>query len=168
MISNIKTRISALWTRFESQLFAFTDTRGDERVSDNIRIAMNLGTTLPTRLWISLSSMILGAQLLQGTGSAFSAVGYEMFFRWVPSEAWASALIFSGALMLWRVLTPNGAPLWGWVSNGLALAVWTAIIGSRLLLLGLPGIVSLSTVIYLQVAWVTLRTEATRRDRETA
>lgn len=130
----------------------------------DFRGALNAGTTLTTRFWISLFSICLGLQLVFSPASP----GYVALFITVPIVYWSIALISSGTMMMWRVLAGKPRPVIAWISNSFTCFVWTMVVLSKFFALGAGSLVSSSTVIMLMSAWVLLRTEATHRDGETA
>lgn len=131
--------------------------------SHDLRQALNFGTTMTTRLWVALFSLVTGAQLLVGYGSVL----HEATLAGITTQYWAAALLTSGALMMWRVVSPRGRQWWGWISNGFAVLVWAAIVSSRVVAVGVSGLLGTATVILLMAAWCHVRTEATSTDRET-
>ena len=141
---------------------------GDPRFSDDIRAALNVGTTLTTRLWIALHSIVLGLQLSVGQPSMFSNEGFQIFFKVVPVEWWAWALLVSGLTMFWRTVSYRPRPLWAWISNSLAVGLWSTIVIMRVWVVGPYGFLSSSTVVLIMAVWCNIRTEATKRDKETA
>lgn len=152
-------------SKFFDMLFA---RHSDVRTSDDIRTALNVGTTLTTRLWIALHSLVLGTQLLVDQPSMFSNQGFQIFFRIVSSEWWAAVLIGSGVVMLWRTVSGRPRPVWAWISNFLAVGVWSTIVVMRVMVVGPYGVLSSSTVVMIMAVWCNIRTEATKRDKETA
>ncbi|QJI52993.1 putative holin/antiholin protein [Xanthomonas phage FoX4] len=152
----------------ETQLFAFTDSRKDDRISDNFRIAMNVGTTLPTRFFLSLMSLMMGMQILFANGSMFSHVGYQVFFKALPAIYWGAAFVIAGLMMLWRCVVPGGWMTMAWISNGITVLVWGALIWTRVVVTGGEGLFSISSIVWIMSAWCMIRTGATRRDQETA
>lgn len=145
------------------RLFDFHD-----RMATHIGDALSVGTTLTTRLWVSLFSIVLAAQIAYGQPSMFSHVGLQTFFMLVPATAWAYALGFSGVVMLWRTVSGHSRPWVAWMSNSLTFSLWSSIVLMRFVLIGAPSLASSSTVVALMSAWLLLRTEATVRDTETA
>lgn len=157
-IQRVRARTCPFFDRFipvmQPDLLQVKDFRG----------ALNAGTTLTTRFWVSLFSLSLGLQLLFANPSP----GYLALFLTVPIPYWSGALISSGALMMWRVLAGKPRPVVAWFSNSFTCWVWTMVVVSRFFALGGESLVSSPTVIMIMSAWVLLRTEATHRDGETA
>lgn len=157
-------RVARAYLRFRlGCLFDFHD-----RTSTRLGDALSVGTTLTTRLWVSLFSIVLSAQIALQQPSMFSHVGLQTFFVVVPAEAWATGLAVSGFLMLWRAVARSPKPWVAWLSNGLSFGLWSSIVLVRFVLIGAPSFASSSTVVALMSAWLLLRTEATARDQETA
>lgn len=159
------SKILDLWRKIDGWMFAPFDRRPDLtlRGGDDIRQALNFGTTLTTRLWLSLFSLGAAAQVILQ-----SEAMQAKFFLWeVPSYGWASALLVAGVLMLWRVVSPKSRPVWGWLSNGLTTTVWGFVMWSKMVEDGPQGLLGYYTFVWLMAAWVFIRTGATRRDMET-
>ncbi len=157
------------WRRLDRFLFAYSDRTAALRTTpDSLRLALNVGTTITTRFWVALQSLLLGGQLLVAAPETFSPIGRRIFFWSVPNHFWAGALFVSGMLMLWRVLSPTPRPLWAWASNGLSAFVWGAIVASRIVYTGATGLLAYYTLVWLMATWVLMRTGATRRDVESA
>ena len=131
--------------------------------SHDLRQALNFGTTMTTRFWIALFSLVTGAQLLVGRGSVL----HESTLAGITTQYWAVALLTSGSIMLWRAVAHDRRRLWGWISNGLAVVVWAAIVSSRVIAVGASGLLGTATIVLLMAAWCHVRTEATSTDRET-
>lgn len=161
-------RITFVGRWVNAHLFAFVDSRRNDRISDNLRIALNIGTTITTRFWISLFSIVMGLQLHLGQPSMFSYAGYQTFFVSVPAVWWSSSMIGAGLLMFWRAATPNGRPVWGAISNLVSTLLWGTIAMSRVVVDGPIGLLSSATVLWIMCSWCLVRTGATRRDMETA
>lgn len=138
------------------------------RISEDIRQALNLGTTLTTRLWVSMFSMILGFQLLTGQPSLFSYAGYKAMTDTIPLHWWGGMFLVCGALMAWRIFTRKSRPIYGWISNILTCVAWTLLVVSRIWYIGFSAVISTSTVVCIMCAWLVVRTEATERDIKTA
>ena len=139
-----------------------------DRVPLDLRTALNVGNTLVTRLWLALLSLSLGAQLATGQPSIFSHPNYRVFDDTYPMWLWSLGLVSAGLLMMWRVLTKVPRPLFGWTSNVLTLFVWVMVVVSRIAVMGWSSVGGWPTVVMIMAAWVLVRTEATRRDGETA
>lgn len=145
------------------RLFDFHD-----RMAQHIGDALSVGTTLTTRLWVSMFSLTLGAQVCLRQSSLYSHTGIDTFFDIVPAQWWGGSLLAAGALMLWRTAAPGSRPWFGWLSNSLTFGLWSSLVTLRLISIGFESLASSSTVIALMSGWLLLRTEATTRDRETA
>lgn len=145
------------------RLFDFHD-----RMATNVGDALSVGTTLTTRLWVSLFSLSLAVQIGMSQPSLFSHVGMATFFALVPATWWGLALTLSGSLMLWRTVARRPRPWLAWVSNCLAFGLWSSIVLIRFVLIGSASLASTATIIALMSAWLVMRTEATIRDQETA
>lgn len=161
-------RLQYVKARVDQFFWAYFDSRRDDRISDNWRIALNFGTTLPLRFFLALHSLVLGGQIEMGDHGMFTHAAYQTFFGAYSYHIWSWLLITSGLLMLWRVFSPNGHFLAGLASNGLASAIWGAVVLSRLFVVGPLGILSSSTVVWLMALLCLVRSGATRRDVETA
>ena len=140
----------------------------NDRISDDIRIALNVGTTLTTRLWVSLFSFVLATQLSFDQPSLFSYAAYSALMDTVPAPWWVGALYISSGLMAWRVLAPVSRPHWGWASNLFTTCTWSLLVLSRVALIGYSAVIGFPTVVLIMSIWLTIRTEATNRDQETA
>jgi hypothetical protein len=140
----------------------------DDRKASHIGEALSVGTTLTTRLWVSLFSLSLALQLGLGQPSLFSHAGMQMFFSLVPVYVWGASMTVSGGLMLWRTFANNSIAWIAWFSNGFAAFLWVSIVLIRFVLIGYQSLASSSTIVALMAGWLLLRTEATIRDKETA
>ena len=158
-------KIRSLWKKVDGWMFAVFDARPDLtlRSGDDIRQALNFGTTLTTRLWLSLFSLAAAAQILTQT----QPMKAKLLVWSVPDYGWASALGAAGVLMLWRTISPKSRPAWGWVSNGLMTSVWGLVMWSKVMGDGPEALLGYYTFVWLMAAWVFIRTGATRRDMET-
>jgi hypothetical protein len=161
-------RLQYAKARVDQFFWAYFDSRRDDRISDNWRIALNFGTTLPLRFFLALHSIILGGQVELGQSSMFTHAAYQTFFGAYSHHFWSGLLLSSGLLMLWRVFSPNGHFLAGFISNALASAIWGAVVCSRLFVVGPIGILGSGTVVWLMALLCLVRSGATRRDVETA
>lgn len=158
-----------LWHRLDRFLFEYSDRAAALRKSpDSLRLALNVGTTITTRFWVALHSILLACQLLVEAPGAFSPAGRRVFFWAFPNQFWSGALFFSGALMLWRAMAPTSRPMWAWFSNGITTLVWGSIVASRVVYAGPSGFLAYHTLVWVMATWVLMRTGATRRDVESA
>lgn len=135
--------------------------------SDGIRRALNEGTTLTTRFFLSIAGLLQGAGYLLKAPSWLSAPVYQSYNAVVPIEAWGVAFMTVGALGMWRVLSPRARPGAAWAVNILVALVWNVGLAARLLL-GTSSLLSMYTAVALMAFWCLLRTEATTRDTRTA
>ena len=139
-----------------------------ERVPTDLRAALNVGNTLVTRLWLSFFSLSLGTQLWMDQPSIFSHPNYKVYESTYPMTFWVAILICSGLMMGWRVFAKMPRPVWGWISNTATFFTWLLVVISRIAVIGWDSVGGWPTFVLIMAAWVLVRTEATRRDGETA
>jgi len=139
------------------------------RIGADLWYAISSGTTLKIRFALSLMSILTGMQILMGIfGHALPWVERWAMFATLSAPVWSAVLLASGGLMLWRTLSTESRPCLAWFSNVLALVTWFMICVSYVAAAGWRGLVSTYSVVLLMAIFCVLRTEATRRDTETA
>lgn len=138
------------------------------RLSDTWRDALLLGTTLTTRIWLSLAALVHGLGFFFQQGSWLQHPSYQTLLKVVSYNYWGAAFCVAGALGLWRVFSPASKPRCGWLINGAVVTLWLFQMGIRIWGLGAISLLSVHTVLLIMAAWCFIRTEATYRDTETA
>ena len=138
------------------------------RVSDNWRTALNVGTTLTTRFWLSLAALLHGAGFLLQQTSWLSHPSYKALLTVVSYNYWGAAFIFVGFVGMWRVISPKSKPYCAWAVNSITCLLWMFQMGIRVWGIGYMSVLSVHMVLLIMAAWCLVRTEATLRDRETA
>lgn len=134
---------------------------------DDLRRALNEGTTLTVRAILSLCALAQSAAHFLGAPSFMNSPAYSAMNAVIPVTYWGCAFGTIGILGWWRVWSNESKPLAAWVTNILTLLVWSLGLVARLKM-GTLSLVSVYTVITLAAFWCLLRTEATDRDTRTA
>lgn len=131
--------------------------------------ALSTGSTLPVRLILALTSIVTGLQILLGLfGRPLPLADKWVMFATLSAPIWVAALLGSGALMLWRVLSTRPVAWLAWTSNVFAFMTWFMICLSYAVAESWRGLIGTYTIALLMAMFCVLRTEATNRDRETA
>lgn len=138
------------------------------RISDSWRLALNVGTTLTTRIWISAASVLHGLGFFLKQESWLDHPSYQALLKVVPYGYWGMAFIIAGVLGFWRVFSPGSKPICAWIINGYVVTLWSFQMGVGLWGIGSLSVLSTHTILLIMAAWCFVRTEATNRDTETA
>jgi hypothetical protein len=138
------------------------------RISDSWRAALSVGTTLTTRIWVSAASLLHGLGFFLWHGSWLECQSYGPLLKVMPYNYWGLAFITAGVLGFWRVFSPRSNPVCAWIINSYIVTLWLFQMGIRLWGLGPFSVLSVHTVLLIMAAWCFVRTEATKRDTETA
>lgn len=141
------------------------------RLSDDIRSALNVGTTLTTRFWLAMAMTLHGAGFFFNQGSWLMSPSFQAMNKVIPLETWGTFYLTAGALGMWRALSPRSLPLMGWIVNSLIFSVWLTTMMVRTWNGGNVNVYSLLsfyTAFLMMAGWCLIRTEATYRDTETA
>lgn len=136
--------------------------------NDDIRKAINVGTTLTTRLWLSMAGLLQGSAFLLQSPSWLSHPSFNALNAALPIQVWGVSFVSVGVLGLWRALSSTGRPKWAWLINVITCNVWACAVCVRFYGTGPTSLLSLYTVFALIALWVLVRTESTTRDTETA
>lgn len=137
-------------------------------VTDDIRTALNVGTTLTSRMWLSAAGLLQGLGFLLQSPSWLSHAAFQSLNSVLPLWVWGASFCIVGSLGMWRVFSNKSRPMWAWLVNFLTVNVWSLAVAVRYYGTGPVSFCSLYTVFTLVAFWVMLRTEATKRDTETA
>lgn len=141
------------------------------RISDDIRIALNYGTTLTTRFWLSLIMIAYGGGFYLNEASWLASPSFADLTAVVTLRWWAIGFLITGSLGMWRVWAPTPLPLCAWVINTAVFAIWFSVVLLRIWDGGrwnYSSLASTYSILTLAAAWCLIRTEATYRDTETA
>lgn len=138
------------------------------RLSDDIRAALNVGTTLTTRFWLALAMLLYGAGFLLKEGSWLLSPSFQAMNEIVHLHYWGVLFLVGGVLAMWRVFAPRARTYVAWGVNSLVFCTWMVVVLVRFWGLGSFSVLSVHTAFMLMAAWCLVRTEATSRDRETA
>lgn len=125
-------------------------------------------STVMTRFWLALHTLVLALQLAFGRPGAFSVLRRGDRYLFVPEEVWIGLAFALSALMMWRTFGYRPRPLIAWFGNAAVAALWGSVVIGRLVADGLPSLASGATATWLMAVWVLLRTEANYHDSETA
>lgn len=142
----------------------------NDRIGADLWHALTTGTTLKIRFVLALHSIVLGLQLTLGIADprAVPLADKWVLLATMSAPVWATALLASGSIMLWRVLSTQPRTWAAWASNLLAFLTWAMICLSYVAVDGWRGLLGSYTVALLMAAFCVLRTESTHRDQETA
>lgn len=141
------------------------------RYSDDIRAALNIGTTLTTRFWLALILLLYGAGFFVNQASFLVSPAFRALNDSVTLEWWGLVYGTAGALGMWRVVARSSKPVCAWLVNG---AIFFLCLGTVMLRIwnggniSTPSLLSTHTGLMLMAGWCLVRTEATPRDTETA
>lgn len=136
-------------------------------MAEDLRYALNSGTTLTMRALLSFAATLQGLGYLAEAPNWLSAAAYADLNELIPFPVWGAAYLTVGVAGMWRVLSKNSRPGLAWAVNIATSLVWTSGLIVRLLL-GPSSLLSLYTAIAIAAFWCLLRTEATERDTRTA
>jgi len=134
---------------------------------DNVRRALNEGTTLTMRMFLALCALAQGGAHLFGAPTFLNSPAFQAMNSVIPVHWWGWAFMAIGILGTWRVCSWTSRPLWAWGVNIATMLVWSIGLIARLQL-GPMSLLSIYTVVVLAAFWCLLRTEATERDTRTA
>lgn len=134
---------------------------------DNLSRALNEGTTLVPRFFLSLATLFQAAGYLTHSPSWLGAKVYVGLNAVVPLHYWGAVYALAGVLGLWRCLAPTARPGLAWITNILVMLVWSTGLVTRLMI-GPKTVLSVYTAVTLMALWCLLRTEATLRDTRSA
>lgn len=135
--------------------------------ADCLRRAFREGTTLPTRLFLSVAGILQGAGYLVRAPNWLSAPVYQTYNAIFTIDMWGAVYLTAGGLGLWRVFSPRSRPGFAWAVNLFVCLVWTTGLAARLLMGG-TSLLSIYSAVTMMAFWCLLRTEATVRDTNTA
>lgn len=138
------------------------------RISDDFRAALNVGTTLTTRVWLGLAMMLYGFGFFLNQENWLLSPSFKALNNVIPLQYWGVAYILAGLLGLWRTMSAKSHPLCGWFVNTYIFVVWFVSCIVRFWGIGPFSLLSLHTAFLFMAAWCLVRTEATVRDTETA
>ena len=133
----------------------------------DLRLALNEGTTMPTRFFLALAATLQGAGYLLKSPGWLSHPVYDGLNAVVDIRWWGVAYIVAGLAMLWRAISPVSRPYVAWTINIYAALIWSTGMFTRMMI-GPESILATYTALTIAMWWLLLRTEATPRDTRVA
>lgn len=133
----------------------------------DLRVALNEGTTMPTRYFVSVAAMLEGGGYMLKSPGWLSHPVYDGLNAVVDIRWWGVAYMLAGLGMFWRVVSPASRPLTAWAVNIYAALIWSTGMCTRMMI-GAESVLSTYTALTIAVWWLLLRTEATSRDTRVA
>ncbi len=135
--------------------------------ADDLRGALHHGNTIIARAFLSWCAIFQGAGYFLCSPSQLTAPTFNALDDVVPIQVWGVGYLAIGVFGWWRVRSRTSRLGWAWAVNVSTFAIWTW--GGLVRVVNAPtSLLSPYPLIFVLSLWCLMRTEATRRDVESA